>query len=808
MITQTLHQNWTLDMPGMGKLPAAVPGSVYADLLAAGKLEDPFWRDNEDKALALMENDFLYTASFVPQAGVLDCPHQVLRFEGVDTVADIRLNGVLLAHVENMHRTFEFDVAGILKPGENWLEVKLYSPTRWIREKYAQSPADGSSDAMRGFANLRKAHCMFGWDWGPHLPDAGIWRPVSLLGVEGARLPSVQVRQHHQHGRVKLSIQPEPDYVTAQDITYTVELTGPQGQVEAFEGSPAEILIEHPQLWWPHGYGEQPLYTLKVTAYSQGKELDSWQRRIGLRTMTIAREKDEHGESFAHEVNGVKIFAMGADYIPEDNIFSRITPERTRKLLEQCATANFNCIRVWGGGYYPDDAFYDACDELGLLVWQDFMFACAVYNLTPEFAENIRAEITENVKRLRHHASLGLWCGNNEMEMFVDQGMWVRNPRQKADYIRMYEYLIPEVLRREDPDTFYWPASPSSGGGFDEPNDPTRGDVHYWAVWHGMRPFADYRKHQFRYLSEFGFESFPCLSTVKTYALPEDWNLFSQVMERHQRCARGNMLTMGYLQQMYLYPSDFETALYASQLLQADAIRYGVEHFRRIRGVCMGAVYWQLNDCWPVASWASIDYTGRWKALHYAAKRFFAPVLLSCCEEGMLSQDPNINAEPYPMEKSIRLSVANETRQDRALTVKWALRDAQGSLQREETISLQVKALSSVWLDKVELPDVDIFREYVSYDLYEQGRRISGGTVLFSLPKYFQFADPQLSCRVEGDEIVVSAKAFARGVEVQNENEDLLLSDNYFDMNAGEVRVQVLSGSTEHLRLRSVYDIR
>ena len=357
MITQTLHQNWTLDMPGMGKLPAAVPGSVYADLLAAGKLEDPFWRDNEDKALALMENDFLYTASFVPQAGVLDCPHQVLRFEGVDTVADIRLNGVLLAHVENMHRTFEFDVAGILKPGENWLEVKLYSPTRWIREKYAQSPADGSSDAMRGFANLRKAHCMFGWDWGPHLPDAGIWRPVSLLGVEGAWLPSVQVRQHHQHGRVKLSIQPEPDYVTAQDITYTVELTGPQGQVEAFEGSPAEILIEHPQLWWPHGYGEQPLYTLKVTAYSQGKELDSWQRRIGLRTMTIAREKDEHGESFAHEVNGVKIFAMGADYIPEDNILSRVTPERTRKLLEQCVAANFNCVRVWGGGYYPATSF-------------------------------------------------------------------------------------------------------------------------------------------------------------------------------------------------------------------------------------------------------------------------------------------------------------------------------------------------------------------------------------------------------------------------------------------------------------------
>ena len=798
MITQILHENWRLQMPGLAEaVPAQVPGSVYADLLAAGKMEDPYYRDNEDGALALMEKDFLYAACFVPEEGILNCPTQVLRFEGVDTVADIRLNGVLLAHVENMHRTFQFEVGGILKPGENWLEVKLYSPTKWIREHYRQNPAEGSSDAMRGFANLRKAHCMFGWDWGPHLPDAGLWRPVSLLGIDGAKIASVQVRQRHEHGRVTLSICPAYEFVSVKDISYTIEVTDPQGNAALYEGSPAEILIEHPQLWWPHGYGEQPLYTVKLTAFSNGRELDSWQRRIGLRTMTIAREKDGHGESFAHQVNGVKIFAMGADYIPEDNILSRVTPERTRKLLEQCVAANFNCVRVWGGGHYPSDAFYDACDELGLLVWQDFMFACAVYNLTPEFAENIRAEVTDNVRRLRHHASLGLWCGNNEMEMFVDQGEWVLNKRQKADYIRMYEYLIPEVLLKEDPDTFYWPASPSSGGGFDDPNDPARGDVHYWSVWHGQLPFAEYRKHQFRYLSEFGFESLPCMATVKTFAGPQDWNLFSYVMEKHQRCARGSMLIMSYLQQMFLYPTKFETALYASQLLQGEAIRYGVEHFRRIRGVCMGAVYWQLNDCWPVASWASIDY----------AKRFFAPVLLSCCEEGILSQEPNVNAEPYDMEKSIRLSVSNETMQDRAVTVKWALRGKKGNIQREETIALSVPALTSVWLDKVELPDVDIFEDYVSYELFEQGRRISGGTVIFSLPKYFHYADPQLSCRVEGNEIVVSAKAYAKSVEIQNENEDLLLSDNYFDMNAGETRVKVLSGSTEGLRLRSVYDI-
>ena len=808
MIIQKLMDHWTLEVSGQGeKIQAKVPGSVYADLLAAGKMKDPYYRDNELEALALMENDFLYTENFVPEEGVLDCPHQVLRFEGIDTVADIRLNGVLLSHVENMHRTFEFDVAGVLKPGENWLEVKFYSPTKWIREKYAESPADGSSDAMRGFANLRKAHCMFGWDWGPHLPDAGLWRPVYLLGVNGGKLDSVHIRQRHQHGRVKLEIKPEMSYIDVKDISYTVELIDPQGNVSRYEDSPKEILVEHPQLWWPHGYGEQPLYTVKVTAFSNGRELDSWQRRIGLRTLTMHMEKDEHGESFAHEVNGVQIFAMGADYIPEDNILSRVTPERTRRLLEQCVAANFNCVRVWGGGYYPDDAFYDACDELGLLVWQDFMFACAVYNLTLDFAENIRAEFLDNVRRLRHHASLGLWCGNNEMEMFVDQGEWVRNPRQKADYIRMYEYLIPEVLREHDPDTFYWPASPSSGGGFDNPNDPTRGDVHYWSVWHGMEPFSGYRKHQFRYLSEFGFESLPCLKTVETFTEPQDRNLFSYVMEKHQRCSRGSMLTMAYLQQRYLYPTSFEMILYASQLLQADAIRYGVEHFRRIRGVCMGAVYWQLNDCWPVASWASIDYTGRWKALHYYAKRFFAPVMLSCCEEGMLSQEPNVNAEPYNMEKSIRLSVANETMKERACIVKWALRDNLGNIQQEETISLTVPALSSVWLDKVELPDADIFEDYVSYDLYENGQRISGGTVIFSMPKYFHYADPQLSCRVEGDEIVVSAKAYAKSVEVQNENEDLLLSDNYFDMNAGETRVKVLSGSVDNLRLRSVYDI-
>jgi beta-mannosidase len=809
MRRQLLSAQWTVK-PADSKetLPAQVPGSVYADYLRNGKMEDPYWRDNELQALAMMDKDYEYKCSFTPDADVFASRKKVLRFDGIDTVADLYLNGRPLGHTENMHRVFEFDVTEILEKGHNELVVLLHSPTRFIKEAYEKLPAEGSADAMKGFANIRKAHCMFGWDWGPRLPDAGIWKPVTLLGINQGRIDSVHIRQNHQQGRVDLSITPA-FLDTESPLSYRVTITDPQGNSTVTENSPSMISVDHPQLWWPHGYGEQPLYTVLVEALDDaGEVVDSWERRIGLRTATVRREKDEHGESFAHEVNGVAIFAMGADYIPEDNILSRVTPERTRKLLEQCVAANFNCVRVWGGGYYPDDFFFDCCDELGLLVWQDCMFACAVYNLTKDFEENIRMELIDNVKRLRHHASLGLWCGNNEMEMFVDQGEWVLNHRQKADYIKMYEYLIPNIMEEYDPDTYYWPASPSSGGSFDNPNDPTRGDVHYWAVWHGAVPFTDYRNHQFRYLSEFGFESFPCLNTVETYTLPEDRNLFSYVMEKHQRCARGNMLTVSYLQQMYRYPSSFETALYASQLLQADAIRYGVEHFRRIRGVCMGAVYWQLNDCWPVASWASIDYTGRWKALHYYAKRFFAPLLLSCCEEGMLSQQPWVNAEPAEREKSIRFSLANETMEERACTVKWALRDARGEVRREETVSLIVPPLTSVWLDKIMLPDADPFHDYVSYQLLENGKPLSFGTVIFSLPKYFEYPDPQLTCRVEGDEIVVTSQTYAKSVEIQNPQEDLLLSDNYFDMNPGEYRVKILEGKAENLRLRSVYDIK
>ena len=569
MKQQFLHENWEMRQVGKDAfLAATVPGSVYGDLLANGKMEDPFWKDNENEACALMEEDYEYVGRFDCQEGLLDSDRVVLRFDGIDTVADVWLNGTRLGSPISMHRVWEYDVKDVLQEKGNELKVLLHSPNKWIREAFKKCRTLGNDDTFEGFVHLRKAHYMFGWDWGAHLPDAGIFRPVSLLGIDRGRIDSVHILQEHERTgetepgtkrpvvkavTLTFEVMEETAGITdgvpkmmdvtggrvfggcGQHMSYTVEITAPDGSKQTWEDSPVSIRIENPKLWWPNGYGDQNLYGVKVTLYSDGREIDSWERRIGLRTMTMHREKDEWGESFAHEVNGVTVFAMGADYIPEDNLLGRVTPETTRKLLEKAKFANFNAIRVWGGGYYPSDWFYDICDELGLMVWQDFMFACAVYELTPEFEANIRQEFIENVKRIRHHASLGLWCGNNEMEQFVfERNSWLTKASEVRDYFLMFERIIPEIVHKYDPQTFYWPASPSSGGCLDEPNDPNRGDVHYWAVWHGNKPFSEYRKFFFRYASEFGFQAFPAIKTIETFTDDEnDMNPFSYIMEKH-----------------------------------------------------------------------------------------------------------------------------------------------------------------------------------------------------------------------------------------------------------------------------------
>jgi beta-mannosidase len=788
MKTLMLTGIWQLqDDNGLLPQEVQVPGSVYNDLLQAGIIEDPFYRDNEKNAKDIMRREYRYYRNFDVSEDLYHSDVLELVCEGLDTLATIHINGRILADTDNMHRTYTLDVKPYIQLGTNEIIIHFHNTLDYIAKKQETTPLWGVETTVDGFPHIRKAHSSFGWDWGPQLPDAGIWRDIYLKAYNTARIQDVYMTQHHTEGQVELELRLELESWSSQAMKVEVCITTPDGATmrtlnQAKNGTQSlMITINQPQLWWPNGYGEQPLYKVAVGLFDGDLQVDQQDYTIGLRTIRVRQEPDTWGESFEFEINGTSIFAMGANYIPEDNLLPRTSKEKTKVLIQDCIEANFNCIRIWGGGIYPDQDFYDLCDHYGLIVWQDFMFACAVYDMSDEFAANIKQEAIDNIQRLRHHASLGIWCGNNEIESAIVDWGFPKTEKMKEDYIKQFEVLLAGVAAQYDPNTFYWASSPSSGGSFDNPSDQNRGDAHYWDVWHGLKPFTEYRSFHFRFCSEFGFQSFPNVKTIESFSEPEDRNIFSYVMERHQKNDGANGKIMYYLSQNFKYPKDFSSLVYASQLLQAEAMKYGVEHWRRNRGRCMGAIYWQLNDCWPVASWSSIDSHGRWKALHYFAKRFFAPILLSACEEG----------------KKVELHVANETMNSFHGSVSWKLRSTSSNLQHQGTQSVDVSSLSSssvIELDFTsQLTDNELRSAYLEYRLDNAaGDMVSEGVLLFTVAKHFQLNQTTIATEwteLEGSfELKLTSLELTKYVELEFVNLDAKWSDNYFDLCPDQVK--------------------
>ena len=795
-------KDWTLYYEGQEPVACQAPCTLYSVLYESGRIPDPFYGLNDQRLTALADKDCAFEAQVEADEALLSRQYVELTFQGLDTICRISLNGVTLDRVKNMHRAYTYDVKELLRPGKNTLRLEFASPTRYFAERHAKHYLyTNDGDTIPGAAHLRKALYQSGWDWGPALPDMGIYRPVTLEWYDVDRIGDVAVRQHHREdGSVEVEVS-----VAGKRGADTVCYASMDGKRVELTGGTGRIVVENPRLWWVRGYGEQNLYDLDIEMTAGGRVIDRCRKEIGLRTLTVstAKDPDGGGSEFCFVNNGVKIFSMGANYIPQDNLLSRVTPERLDEMMVQCLDGNFNTLRVWGGGYYPDDYFFQLCDRNGILVWLDFMVACANVYMTEEFERECAAEAEGVLKRLHHHASLGLFCGNNEMEeMIANQGkgesLLVRN-----DYVRLYEHVLPELCERYAPQTFYWPSSPSSGGGFDEPGNFARGDTHYWEVWHGGVPFTTYRKKSFRFCSEYGFESFPSMKTIRTFCEEKDMNCFSRVMEDHQKCKGGNGKILRYLADNYLYPSSFEDLVYLSQLLQADAIKYGVEHFRRQRGYCMGSIYWQFNDCWPVASWSSVDSLGRYKALHYAAKKFYAPVAMGLfLENGRLA-----------------VNISNETMADFRGHIQLSLCRSDLTVLDQVRAEAAVEALTARDVFTYKVPESDPYETYLYVDLYDgAGNFLMRQTELLVPAKHFSWLPPHLDFQFTdaegGVEIAVTSDVFTKGVAIDFDSFDCVLSDNFFDLTDGQpYRVTARTDRSaaqlrDHLLYKTVNGIR
>lgn len=637
----TIHENWTFkEQTDTVWNSATVPGNVYSDLLTHEKIPDPFFGANELSVQWVPTKDWEYKTTFDLDEETLKKSNIELTFEGLDTYADIYLNDSLIGNTNNAFRTWKFDIKPFAKQN-NAMYIRFFS-TSIHEEKEAKKLDYVLPPGPRVFT--RKAQFQYGWDWGPIINTSGIWKPIRVTSWNDMKLDDVYVKQESlTDSLASLSV----EYIISSDIdvekaTFEIKHDEKLHKVEfpIYKGThtyATRLQIENPKRWWTHNLGEQHLYTFEVTLKKDNELKAQKTIKKGLRTIELIREKDKVGETFYLELNGVPVFMKGANYIPQHSMQDKVTDAHYEKLLNDTKNANMNMLRVWGGGIYENDIFYELCDEMGILVWQDFMFACAMYPGDKAYLENVQQEAIDQVKRLRNYASVGLWCGNNENNEAWHNWGWQtdKTEAQKKEiwdsYIMVFNRILPEVVAKYNPSISYWESSPSYGRR--DARSFTEGDNHDWAVWHGGVPFERFEQKIPRFMSEFGFQSFPSYEAIRAFTGEDSISINHDSYITHQKHPRGFKLIREYMERDYPVPTSGEDYVYMSQLTQAKGMTMGMEAQRRAMPYCMGSLYWQLNDCWPVVSWSSIDFMGNWKALHYKAKKSFEDVLISSIVE-------------------------------------------------------------------------------------------------------------------------------------------------------------------------------
>jgi beta-mannosidase len=782
-------------------LPATVPGCVHTDLYAAGKIGDPFYRLNEKDQQWIENASWEYRTTFQVDAATLARDRVELAIGGLDTWAELFVNGTSVLATTNMFRHYRVDVKPRLHAGDNELVVRFRSPIEAVQASYDhlgyKLPA--ANDQGKEMVSMwsRKAPYHYGWDWGPRFVTSGIWRPIALESWSGARLDDVQVFQNKlDAAAAELTIKVRVVAARAGKAHLAVVADGKTqiaaGDANLNVGANEVTLaarIDHPELWWPNGLGPQRRYALSTTLTgADGARLDAHTTRIGLRTIEVVHEHDKLGKSFFIKVNGAPVFMKGANWIPADSFVTRMTDERYRQLLQSAADTHMNMLRVWGGGIYEDDRFYELCDELGLLVWQDFMFACSMYPGDAAFVENVRQEAIDNVRRLRNHPSLALWAGNNENEAAWHGWGWPQKfalsktaqDRIWHDYKAMFHELLPAIVAAEDPGRFYTRSSPSANEDSVPAGKMGWGDSHYWGVWHAEAPYEAYADNVSRFMSEYGFQSFPELGSVARYTdAKTDWDIASPVMLSHQRHPRGNALIKKYMERDFRTPKDFASFLYVGQVLQATVITYAAEAHRRAMGRNWGTLYWQLDDCWPVASWSSIDYYGRWKALQFAARRFFSPVLVS----------------PVENKGTIEIWGISDRRADAPARLTIRALDFAGHelARRDQEITLKANAseLLVSFPRKQLLGETDAGTVVLVAEIDEGGKALSRNLFWFEKTKDLKLPKPQLTLDAKPNAdgsfaISVRTNALARAVRLDAAAIDGAFDDNYFDLLPGD----------------------